>query len=151
MTFIEAKGGTPDYQFYWSNAPTVNTQEGADFSKGAYNLRIVDAIGCETTLDFDVVEHFPKISIPNAFTPNNDGVNDVFKAISDCDLLFTMQIFNGWGEIIFSTQGTDDGWDGRFKGTKVQDGQYSYVIFYAGMVNGVSFEETRRGSFKLFR
>ena len=151
MTYIEAKGGTPDYQFYWSNAPNLDSQEGSDFSKGAYNLRIVDAMGCETTLDFDVVEHFPKISIPNAFTPNNDGVNDVFKAISDCDLLFTMQIFNGWGEIIFSTQGTDDGWDGRFKGTKVQDGQYSYVIFYAGMVNGVSFEETRRGSFKLFR
>ncbi|KYG82227.1 hypothetical protein AWN68_15405 [Roseivirga echinicomitans] len=151
MTFIEAKGGIPDYQFYWSNQPSVNTQEGTNFSKGTYNLRIVDANGCETMMDFDVVERLPKIFIPNAFSPNNDGVNDVFEPITDCDLAYSMQVFNRWGEIIFSKEGKGSGWDGSFKGEKVQDGQYSYVVFYAGLVNGVGFEETRRGSFKLFR
>lgn len=151
MTFIEAKGGTPDYQFYWSNNPSVDSQEGAGFSKGTYDLRIVDAMGCETTMNFDVVERFPKIFIPNAFSPNNDGFNDDFKPITDCGLKYSMQIFNRWGEIIFSTDSTNEGWDGRYKGTKVQDGQYSYIVFYTGILNGASFEETRRGSFKLFR
>tara|TARA_R110001599_G_scaffold292026_1_gene495650 strand:- start:28 stop:3141 length:3114 start_codon:yes stop_codon:yes gene_type:complete len=150
-TYIEAKGGTPDYQFYWSNKPNVDSQEGSDFSQGAYSLTIVDASGCERVMDFDVEERFPKIFIPNAFSPNNDGVNDEFKPVTDCDLQYSMQIFNKWGEIIFSTEDITKGWDGRFKGTKVQDGQYSYIVFYAGALNGVSFEETRRGTLKVFR
>ena len=150
-TYIEAIGGTPDYQFYWSNEPNVDSQEGSGFSQGAYTLTIVDANGCESTLDFDVIERFPKIFIPNAFSPNNDGQNDEFKPVTDCSLQYSMQIFNKWGEIIFSTEDITKGWDGRYKGKKVQDGQYSYIIFYAGSLNGVSFEETRRGSLKLFR
>ncbi|WP_141655460.1 T9SS type B sorting domain-containing protein [Roseivirga seohaensis] len=150
-TYIEAKGGTPDYQFYWSNKPNIDSQEGSDFSQGAYSLTIRDASGCETVMDFDVEERFPKIFIPNAFSPNNDGVNDEFKPVTDCELQYSMQIFNKWGEIIFSTEDITKGWDGRYKGTKVQDGQYSYIIFYAGALNGVSFEETRRGTLKVFR
>ncbi|WP_339607776.1 gliding motility-associated C-terminal domain-containing protein [uncultured Roseivirga sp.] len=150
-TYIEAKGGTPDYQFYWSNKPNIDSQEGSDFSQGAYSLTIRDASGCETVMDFDVEERFPKIFIPNAFSPNNDGVNDEFKPVTDCNLQYSIQIFNKWGEIVFSTEDITEGWDGRYKGTKVQDGQYSYIIFYAGALNGVSFEETRRGSLKLFR
>lgn len=150
-TYIEAKGGTPDYQFYWSNKPTEDSQEGSDFSQGAYSLTIKDANGCETIMDFDVEERFPKIFIPNAFSPNNDGFNDEFKPVTDCDLQYSIQIFNKWGEIVFSTEDITKGWDGRYKGTKVQDGQYSYIIFYAGALNGVSFEETRRGTLKVFR
>ncbi|WP_323755805.1 gliding motility-associated C-terminal domain-containing protein [Roseivirga sp.] len=150
-TYIEAIGGTPDYQFYWSNKPTQDSQEGSDFSQGAYSLTIRDANGCETVMDFDVEERFPKIFIPNAFSPNNDDFNDEFKPVTDCNLQYSMQIFNKWGEIIFSTEDITKGWDGRYKGKKVLDGQYSYIIFYAGALNGVSFEETRRGSLKLFR
>jgi gliding motility-associated-like protein len=150
-TFIEAMGGTPEYQFYWSNNPTEDSQDGSGFSQGTYSVRIVDANGCETSLGFEVVERYPKLFIPNAFSPNNDGVNDVFKPVTDCQLQYSMQIFNKWGAIVFATEDITRGWDGRVNGNKVQDGQYSYIIFYAGSINGVSFEETRRGSLKLYR
>uniref|UniRef100_UPI004047F5FE T9SS type B sorting domain-containing protein n=2 Tax=Roseivirga sp. TaxID=1964215 RepID=UPI004047F5FE len=150
-TFIEAMGGTPEYQFYWSNNPTEDSQDGSGFSQGTYSVRIVDANGCETSLGFEVVERYPKLFIPNAFSPNNDGVNDVFKPVTDCQLQYSMQIYNKWGAIVFATEDITKGWDGRVNGNKVQDGQYSYIIFYAGSINGVSFEETRRGSLKLFR
>lgn len=150
-TFIEAMGGTPEYQFYWSNNPTEDSQEGSGFSQGTYSVRIVDASGCETSLGFEVVERYPKLFIPNAFSPNNDGFNDEFKPVTDCQLQYSMQIYNQWGAIVFATEDITKGWDGRVNGNKVQDGQYSYIIFYAGSINGVSFEETRRGSLKLFR
>jgi len=151
-TYIEAIGGTPDYQFYWNNKSTLDSQEGSDFSRGSYFLTIVDANGCETVMDFDVKERSPKIFIPNIFSPNSETeINKEFKPVTDCDLQYSMQIFNKWGEIIFSKEDVTEGWDGTYKGKEVQDGQYSYIIFYSGVLNGVSFEETRRGSLKLFR
>ncbi|MFT6054854.1 MAG: gliding motility-associated-like protein [Roseivirga sp.] len=150
-TFIEAMGGSPDYQFYWSNNPTTEAQDGSGFSQGSYSVRIEDASGCETTLDFDVVERYPKLFIPNAFSPNNDGTNDEFKPVTDCSLTYSIQVFNSWGAVVFATEDITKGWDGRFNNQKVPDGQYSYIIFYAGSINGVNFEETRRGSVKVFR
>lgn len=150
-TYIEAIGGTPDYQFYWSNNPTVDSQSGSGFSQGTHTLRLVDSNGCETIMDFEIIERFPKLFLPNAFSPNGDGMNDEFKPVNDCNLQYTMQIFNQWGSVVFATEDIDVGWDGTFKGSPVQMGQYSYIVFYSGSVNGISFEETRRGSLKLIR
>ncbi|GAB5525303.1 MAG: hypothetical protein Roseis2KO_31750 [Roseivirga sp.] len=149
--FIEAKGGTPDYQFFWSNDPTTDQQEGMNFSRGVYTVRIVDANGCETSLDVEVIERFPKIYIPNAFSPNGDGENDEFKPVTDCNLAYNIQIFNEWGGIAFSTNDITEGWDGTLDGQPVPDGKYSYIIFYAGSLNGVSFEETLRGTLRVIR
>ncbi len=149
--YIEAKGGTPDYQFFWSNEPTTDQQEGMNFSRGVYTVRIVDANGCETSLDVDVIERFPKIYIPNAFSPNGDGENDEFKPVTDCNLAYSIQIFNEWGGIAFSTNDITKGWDGTLDGQPVPDGKYSYIIFYAGALNGVSFEETLRGTLRVVR
>lgn len=149
--FIDAKGGTPDYQFFWDNNPTTDSRTGTGLSRGFYTVRIEDANGCETFLDIEVTERFPKIFIPTAFSPNDDGENDVFKPVADCALAFSMQIVNRWGSIIFSTENINNGWDGTFQGEAAPNGNYSYVIFYAGSINDVTFEETYRGSFKLIR
>lgn len=151
IAFIEAKGGTPDYQFFWSNDPTTDQQEGANFSRGTYTVRIVDANGCETSLDVEVIERFPKIFIPNAFSPNGDGENDEFKPVTDCNLTYSIQIFNKWGGIAFSTSDITEGWDGTLDGEPVPDGKYSYMVFYSGSLNGVSFEETLRGTLRVVR
>ncbi len=149
--FIDAKGGTPDYQFFWSNNETEDNANASNLSQGTYTVRIVDANGCETSKSIDVVERFPRIFIPNAFSPNGDGTNDEFKPVADCSIKFSMQIYNKWGSVVFSTEDVADGWDGSFEGQNAPDGKYSYIIFYAGALNGVAFEETFRGSIKLIR
>lgn len=149
--FIDAKGGTPDYQFFWSNNETEDNANASNLSQGTYTVRIVDANSCETSLSIDVIERFPRIFIPNAFSPNSDGTNDEFKPVADCSINFSMQIYNKWGSVVFSTTDVNTGWDGSFKGQNAPDGKYSYVIFYAGSLNGVAFEETFRGSVKLIR
>lgn len=149
--FVDAKGGTPDYQFFWSNDPTTDEQEGMNFSRGTYTVRIVDANGCETSLDVEVIERFPKIFIPTAFSPNGDGENDEFKPVTDCNLAYSIQVFNKWGSITFATNDITEGWDGTLDNQPVPDGKYSYVIFYSGSLNGVSFEETLRGTLRVIR
>ncbi|WP_420387148.1 PKD domain-containing protein [Roseivirga sp.] len=151
IAFIDAKGGTPDYQFYWSNKPTVDDPNASDLSEGPYSVRIVDANGCETSLSVDVTERFPKIFIPTAFSPNNDGQNDVFKPVADCEVNYYMQIYNKWGTIVFSTEDLSEGWDGTYNGDDAPQGSYSYVVFYSVMINDLNFEETFRGSFTLLR
>lgn len=149
--FVEAKGGTPDYQFFWSNNESVDQQQGENFSRGTYTVRIVDANGCETSLEVEVAERFPKIFVPNAFSPNGDGMNDEFKPVTDCQLTYSMQVFNQWGAVTFATNDIFEGWDGTLDGKNVPDGKYSYVIFYSGSLNGVSFEETLRGTLRVYR
>jgi len=149
--YVEAKGGTPDYQFYWSNNPATEQQQGENFSRGTYTLRIVDANGCEATLPVEVSERYPQIYMPNAFSPNGDGENEEFKAVTDCQLQYSMQVFNEWGSVIFATTDIDAGWNGELESQEAPIGKYSYIIFYAGEINGVSFDETLRGTFRLIR
>lgn len=149
--YVEAKGGTPDYQFFWSNNETVDEQEGMNFSQGTYTVRIVDASGCETSLEVEVIERFPKIFVPTAFSPNGDGENELFKPVTDCNLQYSIQVFNKWGAITYASADITAGWDGTLNGQPAPDGKYSYIIFYAGSLNGVSFEETLRGTLRLVR
>lgn len=149
--FIDAKGGTPDYRFFWSNNNATDDANASNLSKGSYSVRILDANDCETTLNVNVSERFPRVSVPNAFSPNGDGLNDDFKPVTDCSLPFSMQVYNKWGAIIFSSEDVTVGWDGRFEGQEAPSGNYSYIIFYTVTLNDKTFEESHKGSFKLIR
>ncbi|MCS6916861.1 MAG: gliding motility-associated C-terminal domain-containing protein [Chitinophagales bacterium] len=69
-----------------------------------------------------------QIYVPNAFAPG--GVNATFKPLINADAItsYRMQIFNRWGEIIFTSSDPDQGWDGRYRGSLMQQGAYAYVI-----------------------
>lgn len=67
--------------------------------------------------------------IPNSFTPNGDGLNDMFGVSGEAIQSFSMQIFNRWGDKIFEANNVSQQWDGTFKGTKVPEGAYVYKVF----------------------
>jgi len=72
-------------------------------------------------------------NIPNAFTPNGDGLNDDFliKGVPPENItLFNMQIFNRWGQLVFSTNNISQAWDGKLMGAVCDEGVYSWVIYY---------------------
>lgn len=79
----------------------------------------------------------PQFYIPNCFTPNGDGLNEIFRIISDnnCDG-FQLYIFNRWGEIVYESNDIYLGWDGIVEGNPVQEGVYCYLI------KGVDFQKT---------
>jgi gliding motility-associated-like protein len=74
------------------------------------------------------------VYIPNAFTPNGDGVNDIFKVRSESLLSGTLMIFDRWGNKIFETHDLTQGWDGYYKGKKQQAESYGY--YFSGVCAG---------------
>ena len=91
----------------------------------------VKIYGCEST-DTIWVQNDCYINLPNAFTPNGDGMNDYFfprELLAKGLTSFSMDIYNRWGEMIFSTTSTTGaGWDGRFNGQPQPEGVYVYRI-----------------------
>jgi len=66
--------------------------------------------------------------IPNAFTPNDDGNNDIFKVVGKNVIEFEVSIFNRWGEQVFYSNDIYKGWDGTYKGQACPTDVYTYVI-----------------------
>jgi gliding motility-associated-like protein len=70
--------------------------------------------------------------IPTAFTPNDDGSNDVFRINSGSIQTANIQIYNRWGEKVFETDDARSGWDGTYKGLLCQTDYFVYLIKYKG-------------------
>jgi gliding motility-associated-like protein len=86
--------------------------------------------------------------IPNAFTPNNDGKNDVFKAYGSSIKSVELRVFNQWGELVYETKDKDKGWDGTFKGKQQPVGVYPFGVKVTFIDNTVI---TKRGTVNLIR
>lgn len=75
------------------------------------------------------VNYHANLLIPSGFTPNGDGMNDVFKIVNpQVQRLLEFRVFNRWGQEVFSTTNINEGWDGTWKGVKQEIGTYKYII-----------------------
>jgi len=101
---------------------------------GVYTISLMtfDALGCvsSSSIEVEVLASY-RIMVPNAFTPNGDGLNDTFipkmRGIEE----FEMHIFNKWGELIYSCFDREDkGWDGTLRGVMSPNGNYVYKIVF---------------------
>ena len=97
---------------------------------GSYNVMLIvtSPDGCIDTIAGVVrVEDNFAFYIPNAFSPNGDGVNDSFRGFGVAIRAFSMSIYNRWGELIYRTNDYNQPWDGKVKDT-VQNDVYVYRI-----------------------
>ncbi len=77
--------------------------------------------------------------MPNAFSPNDDQINDVYKVKSYQNIVeFRAYIFNRWGQKLFEWTNIDDGWDGRYRGNDVKQGTY-FVLVKAKGADGQTY------------
>ncbi len=110
-----------------------------DISKsGNYWVELSDEFGCVKRDSINVViQKCDSCSfyIPGAFTPNNDGLNDLFKVKPQCTNIplqnFAMKIFNRFGQPVFETRDINNGWNGVYKNFPLATGVYIYVINYS--------------------
>lgn len=72
------------------------------------------------------------IFIPNAFTPNGDGLNDTFGVSGEAIHDFSLKIYNRWGDLIYESSNPREQWDGTFMGEPVPAGNYIYKLIAAG-------------------
>ena len=104
-------------------------------------LVVTNQHGCtDTTYGLQVINGFYAVYLPNTFTPNGDGKNDVFKVEGEnIGLLnFSFEVYNRWGELIFYTDNPNIGWDGFDKDAKglVQNGVYLWKVTARDKVSG---------------
>jgi gliding motility-associated-like protein len=88
------------------------------------------------------------IYVPNAFTPNSDGANDVFYVYGNCIQLNHFYVFNRWGEKMWDTSDILEGWNGYYKDVMQPMGVYVYLVDYSA-INGKG--RTLKGSVTLIR
>ncbi len=130
-----------DFSYTWMpvNA-TGNTVEVTPKSTTTYWVTISDSLGCSyrkqiTIYAVDVICEEPYIYIPNAFTPNGDGKNDVLYLRGEYIDEMDLKIFDRWGELVFETDKPSVGWDGTYKGEPVEPAVFVYhlrVICWGG-------------------
>ena len=99
-----------------------------------YVLHVSDSLGC-TASDTVQINMEGILYVPNTFTPNDDGVNDVFEIQGENINEFQLWIFNRWGEEVFYTNVMTDYWDGYYNGKLAQIDGYSWEIRYSDYNN----------------
>ena len=117
--------------YLWSTgdvSPSITVK-----SAGQYLLTVTDQFGCKGTDSIQVQTHYclGGAYFPDAFTPNNDGHNDVFKPVMLGNVVkFHFIIYNRYGQLVFESSNPDKGWDGVFSGTMQDAGTYVWSCSY---------------------
>jgi gliding motility-associated-like protein len=92
----------------------------------------MDEKGCSAVDSVALVPCIIDLLIPNAFTPNSDGLNDIFRPIFRGwePSKYYMQVYSRWGQLIFESTAFQIGWDGTVDGVMAPPGVYTYVISF---------------------
>lgn len=141
MAIVTPTQSVTNFQFQWlengaasgsgdsySAVPTLNsTQDSARFT---YAVIATSPNGCVASDTFTITVLAPVVVIPNAFTPGNDDINNTFGLVTlgGNVTLVSMEIYNRWGEIVFTADTPNARWDGRVDGNDAPSDVYVYVI-----------------------
>ena len=142
-------GDAGDVSYLWSTGDTslyLTTNE-----VGEYSLQISNE--CEVVeqifdIQYDREGRENYLYVPNAFSPNGDGFNDLFKAAPAGDIEisnYTLYVFSRWGEELFNTHNLDEGWDGIFGDQIMQPGVYVWYIRAKVTHCGHTFDLFKKG------
>ncbi len=125
---LDAGGGFSAY--LWQDGSTGRYFTATE--KGIYWVHVTDTVGCSASDSIRMLVCNNSILLPSAFSPNGDGINDIFRVVTRADNItgFSMIIFNRWGEEIFVTNDILKGWDGTFKGQLAPGDTYAWTISY---------------------
>jgi gliding motility-associated-like protein len=155
VTFVELKLPVPASSLKsidWAGIPSGANKDRVQVTQsGTYVCTIIDRDDCELKITFVVKDKCaPIMQMPSAFTPNDDGNNDYFRPVGNFEALSSgtatvvkprtviesFEIFNRWGEMIYSTSAIDSswlGWDGKINGIKVPQNTYAYRLKYTSI------------------
>jgi len=143
------------YEHYYQLNDSVDTTQrdlSFHFLEGGYHYPyqvVTNEYGCKDTFTVEIyVEPQTTMYVPNAFTPDENGRNDVFRPIVFDVSDYTFEIYNRWGERIYETNDRKAGWNGRIKNQNAPDGVYVWRIKFR---NHKSIFEEHHGHFTLLR
>jgi gliding motility-associated-like protein len=147
---IPLDGGQGMFSYYWQDGS--NNQYFDVDSPGLIVVEYEDMNCCRNSDSLKVIAL--DISLPNAFTPDGNGVNDYFKALGPSDGIedFTLLIYNRWGQRIWEAKNFADKWDGTLNGQKLPSGVYAWYLTFNVIGNISSIGKVKyKGSVTLLR
>lgn len=140
LELMPAFGGMPDF-FTWQPATFLNCADcpsptATPMETTRYQLTIGNSENCTLTEAITLfVEKPRRVYIPNAISPNNDGVNDVFRLYPSLSVerILRTRVFDRWGALVFEAENyvpdnTQPIWDGAFRGETMQSAVFTYVV-----------------------
>lgn len=131
---ITLNGGSAS-SYLWSNGSTASSINVS--SPGAFWLQVGNGRCTGTdTLSVYFTDCEMEIEMPNVFTPNYDGLNDIFVPAKYRGIAkATIRIFNRWGEEVFFSEDLMTGWNGTYKDNTCSDGTYFWIVQYTTSMN----------------
>lgn len=144
-----------NYNYVWTpstylNLATVLNPVALADRKMTYTIVATDKLTHCSATDSMQIKPIGIVQIPNAFTPNNDGKNDVFRILgAEMVTQFNLKIFNRYGQVVFETNDKNNGWDGKVKGTLLPSGGFIYILTYSAP--NYPDVQVEKGSFVLIR
>jgi gliding motility-associated-like protein len=147
VTFTNTSVGATGYEWIFGNGTTststVTTVQQTYTAAGTYTVVLVASNGTCTGVATQtiVVDGEPSIVIPNIFTPNGDGINDLFFITTVGITELHAEIYNRWGTLIYVLNGVSASWDGKnLKNDNLSDGTY-FVILKAKDIDGKTYDK----------
>ncbi|MEY4987027.1 MAG: hypothetical protein RL567_806 [Bacteroidota bacterium] len=136
---LQLNGKVDSLKFEWKfGSSVISTQNKVHVtSAGNYTVRITDLDNCSISHTFEISDKCePTLLTPNVFTPNNDGKNDTFMPQPKNPLrakILGLQIFNRWGELLYTSKGPEFAWDGKVNGSRVPQESYVWQLQYVSL------------------
>lgn len=118
--------------YAWSTGGTTNPEVVTPITLGGeiYSVTVTDQFGCSDTEQIQIAVTGPEYQTPNVFTPDGDGLNDVFEIIINGQNIEVIEfkIYNRWGQKVHEGSGVDHGWDGRVDDKAAPSDVYAYIF-----------------------
>jgi len=144
---LKAQGGV---SYRWNTGDVQSAVKVSPVYNTTYTVTVTDINGKTYVHDFQVVvsRECTAVNVPSAFSPNGDGVNDVFKVYGEGVTNFQMQIFDRMGRVVFSSNDINRGWDGTDAGEILPVGVYVYTLSYR---DGRGVNRIKKGQITIVR
>jgi len=166
LVWVTPNGGNDVYCF-GDVAGTCDTVVVAPYYSTYYILNNISPEGCiasDTVFVEVMFRDSVLVSVPDAFSPNGDGQNDVLRVVTNVDkdmnysngfngdggaiVTMNFEVYNRYGQLVFRTTNPQEGWDGTFKGKPLNIGTFAYRLEYR-LINGLS--GSRNGNVTLYK
>jgi gliding motility-associated-like protein len=148
---VELNVSYPEASYLWYYNNSTNPIESIN-AVGQYVVQVTNICGSvvdSVYVNIEDCDCYP--FIPNAFTPNQDKLNESFGSNLSCELInYQLQIFNRWGELIFISQDPSTNWTGEYQGETVTSGIYFWILKYTPTESLLNKETHLNGTVRVF-